>query len=344
MISIIKTLLPSSLNSNPLQIDFDLISTEIYVPEAARHLDNFSFQGKLKITTMGPITIKNLNIQFSGYMKDSQAIKKRLKSFKVIENAMEVLNRELEILNNSYEVNFELLLPRSLLPTINSNSINLNYILSASVNYNSNSQSSCQIPIKVYNNQLNPCKNAFSTKFHYTGSINDNISYIVDFSKRLFTTRDSINLWVTINPREGAEISSVEATLLQSIVNLYNTDRVSDGGNDQDVEFDKIISLILKKSTKSLTEFKLATKWAAIKRVLIPSITSAKFKVKHSIKILINYKLNGGEQQTRYILIPIFIEEFGRRSEGEIELPVYREFEIEEIQVPVDEKAPVYTD
>jgi hypothetical protein len=340
MINLIKTLLPSSLNSKPLKVDFDLISTNICVPEATKRLDSFSFQGKLKLTTMEPIIIKSINIQFSGYI-NSQATRKTVESLKVIENTMEVLTTELEIFNNSYEINFELLLPRSLSPTINSNKINLSYTLSASVKYNNNFQLS-QIPIKVYNNQLASYKDAFSTKFHYIGSINNNVSYTIDFYKRFFTTRDSIDLWVTINPKEGAKVSSVEAILLQNVVNLYNIDPASEVYKYQEIEFDKMTSLILNKSSESLTEFKLGLQWKSIKMNLIPSTMSTKFEVKHSIKILINYQSNEGEKQTRFILIPIFIVEFGSENRRESELPIYKNVEIEAALVLGDEKPPTY--
>ncbi|KXN74329.1 hypothetical protein CONCODRAFT_170557 [Conidiobolus coronatus NRRL 28638] len=330
----------SSFKPQALKINLNLLENGIRVPPKTEEFDKFSIQGTLSLVSLNSIQLKRIVIQLLGVLDcvGSEDI-----SFKdqVINSRVEVLSQETIINQGTSNFGFELVLPRTLASSVNSDFFKLSYTLSAVVAYE-NEQLVHQIPVEVYNNQLIPHLSAYSDSFQYSGTISNSVNYRIEFCKRLFNTQESINFRVNLDTEDNATVSALSASIVQKGAIVKRLEEASEGKISQEITLAKANNRISNTYVKSQAQFSIPLKTSSIKKTLIPSISSSNLEVKHIVQILINYQIQGQNSQTRFIQIPITISSnLGQLANDE--LPVYNQIELNSTHIPVAELPPVYS-
>jgi hypothetical protein len=339
MITNFKSLI-SSFKPQALKLNLNLLENGVRVPPQTEEFDKFSIQGTLSLVSLNKIQLKRIVIQLLGVL-DYVGSEDEYFKVQVINSQVKVLSQEIIIPQGTSHIGFELVLPRTLASSVNSDVFKLTYTLSAVVDYESG-QLVHQIPVEVYNDQLTSHLNAYNDQFQHSGTITNSINYRIEFCKRSFNSQESINFRVNVDTQENASVETISASILQKGSVVKRFEGISEGKISKETTLAKVNNQPSNTSPKSQVQFNIPLKISSIKNTLIPSISSSNLEVKHMIQILINYKLQGQRSRTRYIQIPITI----RSKLGQInaeELPIYSHIMVNSVHIPVAELPPIYT-
>ncbi|KXN74328.1 hypothetical protein CONCODRAFT_83034 [Conidiobolus coronatus NRRL 28638] len=313
----------SNFTIHPLKLNLELLTDGIHIPQATEEFDTFSLQGTLKLNSNATRLIRGITIQFRGFIDRLKVSNCQNEKASIIENQLSLLKNPAQIPQGDSAFAFELALPRSLPPTVNSEFFKLNYQLLATVEVDGK-KIAHQIPVKVFNPYLIPRNGTLSNFFNYSGTAHNQIDYAVDFPTRFIENNESSKFSILLKPKANVVVDFVNACVFQKVVVFT---RQASSSNEE--ELPQTISLSQythhienKNQLEYEIKFKLPISGNRPQKFILPSVDSSHFDVQHTVKITIKYQLQGESYARSYQFeVPIAISVQG--TEIAAELPNY---------------------
>jgi hypothetical protein len=315
-------LLNSLSFSNSLKVDLKLLSDGIYVPKLTEEYEQFSIQGNLQIHSYYPKTISKITLKFKGCidrLKPSESVPQKSV---IIENEMELLSSSINLDKGDSVLGFEMELPRSLLPSVNSEYFKLNYTMIVVVE-TEGSKTPFNFPVNVYNHHLIPHLDLRLNSYNDSGLIEDIMDYTVDFPKRFYTKDELIPLKMFIELKNTAQLNYMTATLSQKVELMDYSTQTPISKAPYMVDLSKETKYFRKKLSTYCLEFYLRIPKNS-EKLLVPTLDSSYFEVCHQVQISLNYQIKG-KPLTQYLNIKIPVAVSTQIKSSLVELPDYRD-------------------
>ncbi|KXN74323.1 hypothetical protein CONCODRAFT_83031 [Conidiobolus coronatus NRRL 28638] len=310
--------------ANTLKVDLKLLSDGIYVPKLTEEYDQFSIQGDLQIRCNHPKTISKITLKFNGcidrYISSVTTPQKSV----IIESEMELISSNICIDKTDTVLNFEMELPRTLLPSVNSEYFKLNYTITVLIEAEG-SKASYGFPVKVYNHHSIPHLDIRLDSYSDCGSVDDIIEYTVDLPKRFYSKDELIPLTMIIQLKNTVQLNYITATLSQQVEIMDNSTQTPICATPYTDNLSKETQYFRQKLSAYCLQFYLKIPNNS-EKILVPTLDSKYFEVCHQVQISVNYQ-EEGDRLTHYLNIKIPIAVTTQTRNSLIELPDYRDLD-----------------
>ncbi|KXN74325.1 hypothetical protein CONCODRAFT_170556 [Conidiobolus coronatus NRRL 28638] len=316
--------------TNSLKVDLKLLSDGIYAPKLTEEYEEFSIQGDLQIRCNYPKTIKRITLKFSGCIDRFISSVTTPQNSLIIENETELISSNIHIDKADTVLNFEMELPRTLLPSINSDYFNLNYTITALIEAEG-SKASYNFPVKVYNHHSIPHLDIRLHSYSDCGSVDDIIEYTVDLPKRFYSKDELIPLTMVIQLKNTVQLNYIAATLSQQVEIMDNSTQTPIFNTPDIINLSKETEYFKQKLSAYCLQFYLKIPNNS-EELLVPTLDSNYFKVCHQVQISVNYQ-EEGKPLAQYLNIKIPVAVTTQVRNSLIELPDYRDLD----EVPEEE-------
>ncbi|KXN74326.1 hypothetical protein CONCODRAFT_83032 [Conidiobolus coronatus NRRL 28638] len=318
-------LLNSLSFTNSLKVDLKLLSDGIYVPKLTEEYEQFSIQGDLQIHCSYPKTINKITLKFKGCIDRLRSSESTPQKSVIIENEMELLSSSINLDKGDSVLSFEMELPRSLLPSIDSEYFKLSYTMIALVETES-SKIPFNFPVKVYNHHLIPHIDLRLNSYNDSGSIEDVMDYTVDFPKRFYSKDELIPLKMFIELENNVQLNYITATLSQKVELMDYSTQTPISKTPYLVDLSKETEYFRKKLSTYSIEFYLRIPNSS-EKLLVPTLDSSYFEVCHQVQISVNYQVEG-KPLTKYLNIKVPVAISTQIKNSFVELPDYRDLDL----------------
>jgi hypothetical protein len=313
-------LLTSLSFTNSLKVDLKLLSDGIYVPPLTEELDTFSVQGNLLITSNHPKIISKIALKLKGHIDRLIPSENTPQKSVIIENETKLINSNIDIDKGDTALNFEIVLPRTLLPNVDSVYFKLYYIIETVIEVEG-SKTLFKFPVKVYNHYSIPHLDIRLNSYSDFESLNDIMEYTVELPKRFYCKDELIPLTMLIQLKNKVQLNHITTTLYQQVeilddltqTPICNTPRLINLSKETEYFRDKLSAYCLQFYIKMPNDSE---------KLLVSTLDSNYFEVSHQVQIGINYKMKG-KPLTQYLSIKIPIAVATQTRNSLAELPDY---------------------
>jgi hypothetical protein len=312
----------SYFTAQDLKLNLEILTDGVHIPQATEEFDTFSLQGTITLNSNATRLIKGVTIQFRGFIDRLKMSNCQNEKASIIENQLSLLNHPAQVPQGSSKFAFELALPRSLPPTVNSEFFKLNYQLTATIETESNKLIQT-IPVKVFNPFLIPRNGALSNTFNHSGTADNQIDYAVEFPTRFIENKESSQFSILLKPKSNITIDFVSACVFQKVV-VFTRQNLSTEELPQTITLSQYTHHIESKKRQPEYEikFKLPISGNRPQKFILPSVDSSHFDIQHTIKITIKYQLQENPfAQSYQFEVPIAIST--QEGSAIAELPNY---------------------
>jgi hypothetical protein len=277
--------------TNSLKVDLKLLSDGIYVPPLTEELDTFSVQGNLLITSNHPKTINKISLKFKGYIDRLIPSESTPQKSVIIENETELISSKIDIDKGDTALNFEMELPRTLIPSVNSVYLKLCYIIETLIEVEG-SKTLFKFPVKVYNHYSISHLGIRLNSYSGTGSVNDIMEYTVELPKRFYCKDELIPLTMYIQTKDAVQLNHVTATLSQQVEIINDSTQTLICNTPHFSNLSKEVEYIKQKLTAYCLKFYIKMPNNS-EKLLVPTLNSKYFKVYHRVQISVSYQAEG---------------------------------------------------
>jgi hypothetical protein len=310
--------------TNGLKVDLKLLSDGIYVPKLTEELDTFSVQGNLLITSNHPKTINKISLKFKGYIDRLRTSENTPQKSVIIENETELISSSIGIDKGDTALNFEMELPRSLLPSVNSEYFKLNYSIDVLIEVEG-SKTSFNFPVKVYNHYSIPHLDIRLNSYSDSESVDEIMEYTVELPKRFYCKDELIPLTMLIQLKNEVQLNYITATLSQQVEIMEDSTQTPICNTRHVVDLSKEAEYFSQKLTAYCLQIYIRIPNNS-EKLLVPTLESKYFEVSHQVEIRMNYQVKGS-LLTQYLNIKIPVAITTQVRNSLVELPDYRDLD-----------------
>jgi hypothetical protein len=339
--------LVSCFSSNSgLRADLQILTDGIFVPQLTEVFDTFSVQGNLLIHNFGcPKTISKVTLKFKGCIDRLKSTESILQKSVIIENEMELVSSITSIAKGDTALSFEMALPRTLPPSVDSEFFKLSYSMYAMIE-TEDAKIPFSFPITVYNHHLVPYLDLRLINYSDPGSIDDVMEYTVEFPKRFFSKDELIPVKVLIQPEHTVKLNYITAKLIQKVALMDHSTQTPIDRNPHVISLSKDTQRFTEKKPIHNIQFYLPVSTKS-EKLLLPTLDSNHFEVTHQMQITVNYTVQGS-YLVLYLNIKIPIAVSTQLRNSLVELPDYRDISekaegVEDCLLNVGELPPIYS-
>ncbi|KXN74311.1 hypothetical protein CONCODRAFT_76941 [Conidiobolus coronatus NRRL 28638] len=333
-------------SNNGLRVDLQLLADGIFVPQLTEEFDTFSVQGNILIHNSSRTkTINKVTLKFKGYIDRFRSSGSTPQKSLIIENEMELVSYNISIFKGDAVLSFEMALPRTLPPSVNSEYFKLNYYMNVTIE-TQDAKIPYSFPTKVYNHHLIPHLDLRLASYSESGSVDDAMTYTIEFSKMFFSKDELIPLKVLIQPERTVQINYIKAKLIQKVALMNHLTHIPINKNPHIVSLSEDTQNFTEKKNIYDLQFYLPVS-SKSERLLLPTLDSKHFEITHQIQITVNYTAQG-EYLAQFLNIKIPVAVTTQLRNSLVELPDYLDISeetegMEGCFLNVGELPPVYS-
>jgi hypothetical protein len=333
-------------SNNGLRVDLQLLTDGIFVPQLTEEFDTFSVQGNLLIhNSSRPKSINKVVLKFKGCIDRLRSSENTPQKSVIIENEMELVSSRFSIAKGDTALSFEMALPRTLPPSVNSEFFKLNYSMHAMIE-TEDSEIPFSFPTNVYNHHLIPHLDLRLISYSDSGSIDDIMEYAVEFPKRFFSKDELIPLKVLVQPERTVQLNYITAKLIQKVSLMDYSTQTPIDRNPHVISLSKDTQYFTEKRPIHDFQFYLPVSNKS-EKLLLPTLYSNHFETIHQIQIIVNYTVQG-KALVQYLNIKIPVAVTTQLRNSLVELPDYMDISegaegVEGCLLSVGELPPIYS-